>query len=221
MLKTLRINKPVVFILLFYLLLLSSISNAESLSSGEVLDVSQVILDPNGVGVVLDQDISSYLDGNHFIYILITLNQRNISNGLYMVGFESENSTIVSYSLGESFNPNLIWFNSSSGLIINFDSVVYVDILDYLVAFGQPDSVSGLILKTSLNFEDMTLNINSIVNEFQESFIPANSSENTSLSQLTTTNTSDFSIDGLQTSIVLVNLLSIIGYRKFKKKPIF
>lgn len=177
--KTLK-NKLLVSIVLFSFVFTSMTAKSNMSSSGETIDISQIVTNTNGVGIVLDQDISSYLTANSYAYILLALYQNSVCNGFYIAGFDINESANIIYKLGELSDTTGPWFNGNDSLILNYGSVIYIDILDYLVAFGTPDQIKGMILLSTLSVEDIQFNINNIMNDFQDYFVIASTSTSSS-----------------------------------------
>jgi hypothetical protein len=235
MTKITRIHKLLVFGILFSLVLGTNLTSASNSSSGDVVEISQIVQDVNGIGIVLKEDISGLTSTSSFLYILIGLNQEFTLNGLYIVGFDSTNDPSVNYKLGDPYDPSLIWFSSSSSLILNYGSVIYVDILDYLIAFGTPDEVNALVLLSSYSFTDMELNINTVLSEYESSLVSvdpnltttsSNTNTKTIITETNSTNstaTSDkgindilSSVPGFELPLLMIALLIPLRYRKIK-----
>jgi hypothetical protein len=166
--KTIKIT--LVVLVLTSLFIDVNYGNTKISDAGDVIEMSQIIQDVNGVGIVLEQDISNII-GNSFVYIFLALNQEFILNGMYIIGFDSSSNTFINYKLGDPFITSSIWFDGSNDLILNYGSVIYIDILDYLVAFGEPNEIKALVLVSPFTFTEIQLNINSILNEYKPSFI--------------------------------------------------
>ena len=140
-------------------------------SSGEILETYQVVQDVNGIGVTFEDDISSYMDSSTKINIFIALNDNYALNGLYKAGFDWTEASNVIYKLGSPFDVRTPWFESSTSLILNYGSIIYIDILDYLVAFGTADDIKALVILSPYSFTDMKLQADSVTMEFQSYLI--------------------------------------------------
>ena len=138
-------------------------------SSGDILETYQVVQDVNGIGVTFEEDISSYMDSSTNLYIFIALNDNYALNGLYIAGFDWTGASNVIYKLGSPFDVRTPWFESSTSL--NYGSIIYIDILDYLVAFGTADDIKALVILSPYSFTDMKLQADSVTMEFQSYLI--------------------------------------------------
>ena len=180
MIKIKRIHKIHFSVILLTVLSFQTIGQASNNSTSDVIDSFQIIQDVNGIGVVLDNDISSFIDANSFLYIFIALNQNYELNGIYIAGFDWNDGTMLLYKLGNPYDTKTIWFESS--FMLNYGSVIYFDILDYLIAQGEPDVIKGLVLLSAYSFSDMELNVNFVLSDYESSFIsvaPTNPSTTT------------------------------------------
>lgn len=193
--KNTRIIKIIFTMLLLSILTSVNVLDA-SVSSGEIIEISQIIQDVNGIGIVLYDDISSYTNTGSIVYLILALNQEYSLNGLFLIGFTSNENFFISYALGDPLDSSSLWYDSNSDLTINYGSVVYIDILDYLVSFGMPDDIKGIVLLSPFSLDDMQLNINSILVEYQEFFISVNPNDNS-----TSSSTSNPSSSSLSSSI--------------------
>ena len=90
MINSFKVQKIIVFLILISFLTVSeTLGNVQAISYGDVIEISTLVQDPNGIGVVFDNDISSFLQSDTYFYILVALTQSENINGLYIAGFDS------------------------------------------------------------------------------------------------------------------------------------
>ena len=188
------IGKYKLVLYIFFLAFLINAQLVNASNSNELIEITQVVQDTNDVGIVLNDDISNHVSTGSYIYILVLLNQSSVFNGLYLVGFGVNDS------------------------ITNYGSIIYFDILDYLIAFGAPDTVKGLIVSLPDSFDVIKDNIYPILIEYENSVF------STSTSTITTTNTttslsskSSNSLSGFGSEIIFLLVITPILIRKIKK----
>ena len=103
--------------------------------------------------------------------------------------------------------------------MMNYGSIVYLDILDYIIAFGMPSDIKALALVSPIHFKDISLNANTIVNDYQNSFVDVTNTTSSSTT-ITNSNSSDFlsSLNGFYGILVIGALLAPVVLRKIKKQ---
>ena len=224
MINSFKVQKIIVLLILISFLTVSeTLGNVQAISYGDVIDISTLVQNPNGIGVVFDNDISSFLQSDTYFYILVALTQSENINGLYIAGFDSNGNSTIVYKLGDPSDGTSLWFDSNTSLMMNYGSIVYLDILDYLIAFGMPSDIKALALVSPVHFSDISLNANTIVNDYQNSFVDVSNTTSSSTlmssTTLTNPNSSNFlsSLNGFYGLLVIGVLFVPVVLRKVKK----
>ena len=220
MINSFKVQKIIVFLILISFLTVSeTLGNVQAISYGDVIEISTLVQDPNGIGVVFDNDISSFLQSDTYFYILVALTQSENINGLYIAGFDSNGNSTIVYKLGDPSDGTSLWFDFNTSLMLNYGSIVYLDILDYIIAFGMPSDIKALALVSPIHFKDISLNANTIVNDYQNSFVDVTNTTSSSTT-ITNSNSSDFlsSLNGFYGILVIGALLAPVVLRKIKKQ---
>ena len=196
------------FLLVFILISnLNVVSNSSIASTVEVIQIEELVQNPNDIAISFHQDIESYMSSNTFVYIILLLNQSSNTNGLYIVGFNQSDSPVIQIRLGDQLDNSNNWFNSSSGLIIDYGSIIYIEILDYLTNFGSPDNIGAIVFLTPLTIVQIATNINDFLIEFQNDIVPSTTTELSSTSN-------EFQINGFELYLFLFSIGIIIIKRK-------
>ena len=219
MINSFKVQKTIVFLILISFLTVSeTLGNVQAISYGDVIEISTLVQNPNGIGVVFDNDISSFLQSDTYFYILVALTQSENINGLYIAGFDSNGNSTIVYKLGDPSDGTSLWFDFNTSLMLNYGSIVYLDILDYIIAFGMPSDIKALALVSPIHFKDISLNANTIVNDYQNSFVDVTNTTSSSTT-ITNSNSSDFlsSLNGFYGILVIGALLAPVVLRKTKK----
>ena len=203
---------------IFFLSLVVSVQFVNANNTSDLIEITQVVQDVNDVGIVLNDDISNHVSTGSYIYILILLNQSSDFNGLYIAGFGVNGSSMLSYRLGNPLDSSNIWFDKGNDSITNYGSIIYLDILDYLIAFGPPEGINGLVISLPDSFNVIKDNIYPILNDYQNYLISGSTTTSTTM-DTTTSSTSNSSkgLSGFGNEILFLTLTIPIIIRKIKK----
>lgn len=204
--------------MIFYAFFVSFILNigtiiANSSNSNNLIEIDQVILDINSVGIVFNDDISNYVSPGSNIYILIVLSQESVLNGLYLIGFGLNETSIITYKLGDPFDPNSVWFDKESDTNTNYGSIISFDILDYVVAFSFPDTAKAIVLSLPDSFDVIKTTIYPFINDYRDYLISGPMNQSSTISTKSKTN----SINGFELNLSLLVLLVPVFLRKKNK----
>ena len=207
--------------MVFYVFLIGLIIDFGIITTAEVkstdfIEITEIVLDTNGLGIILSNEIATFASPGSNVFILIGLSQNSVINGIYLAGFGLNGTSLLTFKLGDPMETSTPWFDKGNMSITNYGSIIYFDIIDYVIVFGTPDNARGVVISLPDSFDAVKSNIYPVIDNYKDYLLSSSASSLESNSSSSTTKSDSNTIFGFEGYLVIISLVIPLFLHKYK-----